>query len=187
MFNFCRLMKPQRMTTHKIYFLAAFLLLSLISQGQLYKISGIILDNKRERLPLASVEIKELKKGTVSKDDGSFEFYLERGRYDLVVSMVGFKPKVVSFFINNSDITENVELEPDESSNMQEVVIKAKLRDRAEEIIKNVIRNKETVLNAIGDYSCNAYIKAFQLDSNYTPKKDGDTTVITDYSKMGLT
>ena len=180
-------MKPLRMTKHKIYFLAAFLLLSLISQGQLYKISGIILDNKRERLPLASVEIKELRKGTVSKDDGSYEFYLERGRYDLVVSMVGFKPKVVSFFINNSDVTENVELEPDESSNMQEVVIKAKLRDRAEEIIKNVIRNKETVLNAIGDYSCNAYIKAFQLDSNYTPKKEGDSSLATDFSKMGLT
>ena len=50
----------------------------------------------------------------------------------LIEVIFGYKPKVVSFFINNSDVTENVELEPDESSNMQEVVIKAKLRDRAE-------------------------------------------------------
>lgn len=174
------------MTKQKSFFLLLFLLLVQLSQGQLYKISGYILDNKRDRLPLASVEIKELKKGTVSKDDGSYEFYLERGKYDLVVSMVGFQPKVVTFYINNTDITENVELEPDESSNMQEVIIKAKLRDRAEEIIKNVIRNKETVLDAIGSYSVNAYIKAFQLDSS-NKKKEGDTTEKIDYNKMSLT
>ncbi|MBM3416124.1 MAG: carboxypeptidase-like regulatory domain-containing protein [Bacteroidetes bacterium] len=167
--------------------LSTFLLLSLLSHSQLYKISGIILDNKKERLPLASVEIKELKKGTVSKDDGSYEFYLERGKYDLVVSMIGYKTKLVTFYINNTDVSENVELEPDESASMQEVIIKAKLRDRAEEIIKNVIRNKETVLDAIGSYSCNAYIRAFQLDSNHTKKKDGDTTEITGYDKMAMT
>ena len=162
-------------------------MLSLLSEAQLYKISGYILDNKRERLPLASVEIKELRKGTVSRDDGSYEFYLERGKYDLVVSMVGFKPKVVTFYINNTDVTENVELEPDESTNMQEVVIKAKLRDRAEEIIRSVVRNKETVLEAIGDYSCNAYIKAFQLDSTFSKKDAADSTAKTDFNKMGLT
>lgn len=169
-----------------LYFIPPLLLvLTLFSQAQLYKVSGIILDNKKERLPLASVEIKELKKGTVSKDDGSFEFYLERGKYDLVVSMIGFKTKVVTFHITNTDITENVELESDESAQMQEVVIKAKLRDRAEEIIKNVIRNKETVLDAIGDFSCNAYIRAFQLDSTFTKGKD--SAAATDFSKMAMT
>ena len=56
------------------------------------------------------------------------------------------------------------------------MIIKAKLRDRAEEIIKNVIRHKETVLDAIGSYSVNAYIKAFQLDSSQVKQvKDGDS------------
>lgn len=176
------------MKKRKLSFLLLFTLLALLSNSQLYKVSGIILDNKKERLPLASVEIKEPKKGTVSKDDGSYEFYLERGKYDLVISMIGYKTKVVTFFINNKDVLENVELEPDESASMEEVIIKAKLRDRAEEIIKNTIRHKETVLDAIGAYSCNAYIKAFQLDSNYTKKKDdGDTTEKIDYNKMALT
>lgn len=172
-----------------LYFIPPLLLLlTLYSQAQLYKVSGIILDNKKERLPLASVEIKELKKGTVSKDDGSFEFYLERGKYDLVVSMIGFKTKVVTFHITNTDIAENVELESDESAQMQEVVIKAKLRDRAEEIIKNVIRNKETVLDAIGDFSCNAYIRAFQLDSTFAKGKEAaDSAAATDFSKMAMT
>ena len=176
------------MLKQRVALLSFFLLLTLLTEAQLFKISGIILDNKRERLPLASVEIKELKKGTVSRDDGYYEFYLERGKYDLVVSMVGYKTKVVTFHITNEDLSENVELEQDASTSMQEVVIRAKLRDRAEELIRNVIRNKETVLDAIGDYSCNAYIKAFQLDSNYTQKKgEGDSSGRIDYSKMAMT
>jgi hypothetical protein len=172
------------------FFLPLFLVVfSLASFGQLYKVSGIILDNKRERLPLASVEIKELKKGTVSKDDGSFEFYLERGKYDLVVSMIGYKTRIVTFFITNQDITENITLEADESTgSLSEVVVKSKYRDRAEELVKNVIRNKEAVLGAIGSYSCNAYIKAFQLDSSSLKKKDeGDSLQADDFSKMSMT
>ncbi|HUR64800.1 MAG TPA: DUF5686 and carboxypeptidase regulatory-like domain-containing protein [Chitinophagaceae bacterium] len=172
----------------KFFFLPIFLLLAMLSNGQLYKVSGYILDNKKDRLPLASVEIKEPKKGTVSKDDGSYEFYLERGKYDLVVSMIGYKSKVVTFYINNGDVTENVDLEPEEGTSLGEVIIKAKLRDRAEEIIRNVIRHKETVLDAIGAYSVNAYIKAFQLDSSQVQQvKDGDSVTRDDLSKMSLT
>jgi len=167
--------------------LSFFLLCSLVSTAQLYKVSGFILDNKKERLPLASVEIKELKKGTVSKDDGSYAFYLERGQYDLVVSMIGYKTRIVTFYITNQDVIENIELEP-ESAGLSEVVVKAKYRDRAEELIKNVIKNKEVVLAAIGSYSCNAYIKAFQLDSSSVKKKtEADTLMADDFSKMSMT
>ncbi|MCX8019010.1 MAG: DUF5686 and carboxypeptidase regulatory-like domain-containing protein [Chitinophagaceae bacterium] len=171
---------------------AAFLFLFFISRpsipvsAQLYRISGFILDQRMERLPLASVEIKELKKGTISRDDGSYEFYLERGKYDLVVSMVGYKTKIVTFYINNTDITENVVLEPDDKSQLQEVVVKSRLRDRAEDIIRNTIRHKEYVLDAVGNYSCKAYVKAFMIDSNYSRKEKKDTQSV-DYDKMSLT
>lgn len=168
-------------------FFLLFLLTSLFAHSQLYKISGYILDNKKERLPLASIEILERKKGTVSKDDGSYEFYLERGKYDMVVSMIGYKTRVTTFHITNSDISWDVELE-EEPAGLSEVVVKAKLKDRAEELVRNVIRYKETVLDAIGSYSCKAYIKAFQLDSNFEKKKEeSDSTVKVDYSKMAMT
>jgi hypothetical protein len=155
------------------FFFAALLILAVPdSFGQLYKISGKITDIKKEPVQLASVEIKELRKGLVTKDDGSYEFYLERGQYDLVVSMIGYKTKVTTFFINNEDIVENVILENDEGTNLSEVIVKAKIRDRAEEIIRNVIRSKEPVLNAIGSYSCNVYVKGMRLDSGILKKKD---------------
>ncbi|HMU46495.1 MAG TPA: DUF5686 and carboxypeptidase regulatory-like domain-containing protein [Chitinophagaceae bacterium] len=159
-------------------------MMTIYTNAQLYKLSGVVMNDKKEPLPLASLEIKELKKGLISKDDGTFEFFLERGKYDLVVSMVGYKTKVVTVFINNEDVTETVTMEDDVSSNLSEVIIKAKTRDRAEEIIRNVIRNKEVVLDAIGSYSCNIYIKAFQLDSGSAPKKK-DPAI--DFGDMSLT
>jgi hypothetical protein len=172
----------------KYCFSMVFLLLAIIADGQLYKVSGVIMDEKKDPLPLASVQIKEVQKGLISKDDGSYEFSLERGKYDLVVSMIGFKPKVITFFVNDADVIENVIMEMDESANLSEVIVKAKTRDRADEIIRNVIQNKEAIQSAAGSYSCNIYIKASRQDSVISKKKD-DTEVPDpgkDYKGMSL-
>ena len=169
------------------FLLLLFLLPAVISYSQLYKVSGTIFDNRKVPLPLASVEIKELRKGAVTKDDGSFQFFLERGKYDLVVSMIGYKTRVVTLFVNDKDITEILELETDEGSNLSEVILKVKARDRAEEIIRNVVRHKESILDAIGSYSCQAYIKAFQLDSGVIKKKkENDSVVKENYEGISL-
>lgn len=172
---------------YRILFFTFFILLSSIANAQLYKLSGTVLDDKKEHLAFASVEIKELQRGLLSKDDGSFEFYLERGKYTLVVSMTGYKPLVRTVYINNNDVTETVIMEENEAATLGEVIVKAKSRDRAEELIRNVVRIKNSILDAIGSYSYNAYIKAFQLDSGINKKKLSDTALITpDYSGMAL-
>jgi hypothetical protein len=117
------------------------------------------------------VEIKEIKRGKITKDNGSFEFFLERGKYDLVVSMVGYTPKITTIYINNEDVKETIVLEPEEST-LAEVIIRAKYKDRAEDYIRNVIRNKEALLAAPGSYSSAIYIKAFQQDSAYKKNKN---------------
>jgi hypothetical protein len=158
-----------------------------VGYGQLYKISGRVTDSKKEPLALVSLEIKELRKGIVTRDDGSYEFFLERGRYDLVISIIGYKTKVFTFYINNEDIVEDIILEP-EAEDLSEVVIKAKLRDRAEEYIRNVIRNKGIILDAIGSYSCKIYVRAFQLDSGFTKKKKEEDSIATeDFNNMFMT
>lgn len=158
------------MFTRFLFFL--FLILSVYAaEAQLYKISGVVMDNRKEPLQLASVEIKELRKGTVTRDDGTFSFYLERGKYDLVVSMVGFKTRIITFYITNEDVNENVVMDIDESASLGEVVLKVKTRDRAEELIRNVVRGKERILDAIGSYTCNVYIRACQRDSGVTRRR----------------
>ncbi len=174
----------------KLVLILLFLLQAFFTNGQLYKLSGWIVNDKKEPLSLASVEIKELRKGSVSRDDGSYEFYLERGKYDIVVSLVGYKSKVVTVYINNEDVSETIILEDAESGNLSEVVIKVKSRDRAEELIRNVVRNKENILDAIGSYSYNAYIRAFQMDSvtaKKKPENTGDTIAKESYDDMSMT
>ncbi|HRX94729.1 MAG TPA: carboxypeptidase-like regulatory domain-containing protein, partial [Chitinophagaceae bacterium] len=104
---------------------------SSVASAQLYKLSGTIMNERKEPLPLASIEVKQLSKGSVSKDDGSYEFFLERGKYDLVLSMVGYKPKVVTVFINNEDVTENIIMETGDAGDLGEVIVRAKAKDRA--------------------------------------------------------
>ncbi|HEY6063131.1 MAG TPA: DUF5686 and carboxypeptidase regulatory-like domain-containing protein, partial [Chitinophagaceae bacterium] len=174
----------------KLVLVLLFFLQAFFANGQLYKLSGWIVNDKKEPLSLASVEIKELRKGSVSKDDGSYEFYLERGKYDIVVSLVGYKSKVVTVYINNEDLSETITLEDAESGNLSEVLIKVKARDRADELIRNVLKNKESILDAIGSYSYHAYIRAFQMDSVTAKKRSentGDTIAKENYDDMSMT
>jgi Family of unknown function (DUF5686)/CarboxypepD_reg-like domain len=169
----------------------SILLLSVvrIAYGQTYKISGIVMDNKREPLPLASVEIKDTKLGQIVKSDGSFSFNLERGQYDLLVSMVGFKSRVINFSISNQDAYQDILLEVNDTASLEEFVVKVKYRDRAEEFVRKVIQNKESHQSAAGAYSCKAYIKGSQMDSVDSKKKkenEADSVATEDYSGMGL-
>ncbi|MBS1919094.1 MAG: carboxypeptidase-like regulatory domain-containing protein [Bacteroidetes bacterium] len=145
------------------------MMLSAQVQAQYFKVSGVVLNTNKEPLPLASVGVRELHSGIITKDNGSFEFSLERGKYEFVVTMVGYQTKVVSVQVNNADVVQDIIMDLD-SSNLSEVVIRVKARDRAEEIIRNVIRNKETIQSST-PYSCSVYIKASQVDSSYSKRK----------------
>ena len=171
-----------------LYFFILLLCAAPTAFSQVYKISGLVMDTKREPLPLASVEIKDFKIGQTTKDDGSFSFSLERGQYDLVVSMVGFKTKVVTFFITNQDTVENIMLELDDTASLGEIIVRAKYRDRAEEFVRKVVQHKDEHQSAAGNYSCNVYIKATQQDSIDAKKKKEETDSVykEDFSKMSL-
>jgi hypothetical protein len=164
------------------------LLLTIQAQAQYFKVSGVVMNVNKEPLPLASVGIRELHTGIITKDDGSFEFSLERGKYEFVVTMIGYQTKVVSIQVNNEDVVQDIVMDID-SSSLSEVVIRVKAKDRAEEIIKNVIQNKDAIQSS-GAYSCSVYIKASQTDSAFAKRrKDGfeDTSAtIADFNAMSL-
>lgn len=151
-------------------FVLLFLLLFIAASihAQTFKVYGRVTNNKLEPLAFASIQLKEQQAGTITKEDGTYELNLEVGQYNLIVSMIGYKTQVINFVLNK-DYQQNIIL--DEENSLDEVIIKAKARDRAEEIIRNVIRNKEAITSASGPYSCRMYIKAIQQDS-VSRKKD---------------
>lgn len=125
---------------------------------------------KLEPLALASIQIKGQQTGTLSKEDGSYVLELEEGNYDLIITMVGFKSQIINLTVTKNYV-QNIILES-EATNLAEVIVKGKVKDRSEEIIRNVIHRKEDILQASGAYSCHVYIKATQEDSSVLKRKN---------------
>ena len=66
-----------------------------VAQAQYFKISGKITNDRLEPLALVSIQVKGSVKGTISKEDGSYELRLEEGTYDLAFSMLGYKTLLI--------------------------------------------------------------------------------------------
>lgn len=152
----------------------AFFLISIIfsftAKGQEYRLYGRVLNSKQEPLAFASVQVKEFRQGSISKEDGSYELQLEPGSYELVVSMMGYKVQVMPVIIKKEPYYMDIILEA-EVSTLTAVTIKGKFKDRAEDYIRNVIRHKDSLAAATGAYSCKIYIKAVQEDSSARKKQ----------------
>jgi hypothetical protein len=154
----------------------SILLLILLSSSatafcQSYKLYGKVTNGKLEPLAFATVELKEIRMGTVTKEDGTYSLELDEGKYDLVITLVGYKPQVITVIMRKASQQQDIIMEAAAITSLSELVVKSKNRDRAEEYIRNVIRNKDAIENAAGAYSCKVYIKALQEDS-IPPKKN---------------
>lgn len=141
---------------------------------------GKITNSKNEALAFASVQVKEIKLGTVTGEDGSYKLDIDEGKYDLVITLIGYKPQVITVIVRKTGTEQHVIMELAESSSLSEVIIKG--RDGAEEYVRNVIRHKDAIQQAAGAYSCNMYIRALQEDSVPVKKnkknKDSDSLIL---------
>jgi hypothetical protein len=149
--------------------LLILLVLSSAVKAQTRTLFGKITNARLEPLAFVSVEVRETKRGTITKEDGTYQLRLDEGKYDLVISMIGYKPQVLTVIIGKVDVQKNIIMENDDSKGLAEVVVKG--RDQAEEIIRNVIRHKEEINAAHGAFSCNMYIKAVEQDSSPAKKR----------------
>lgn len=150
--------------------------LSAFVQAQGVRVYGKVTNGKLEPLPYASVHLRSSSVGTVSREDGSYELFISKGTYEIVVSMMGYKTRILPIVVNDESL-QNVILEDDEEkSTLSEVIIKVKLKDRADEIMRKLVDNKSNILNAVKSYSYKAYIKAVQQDSGFADKPHPDHT-----------
>ncbi|MBS1563517.1 MAG: carboxypeptidase-like regulatory domain-containing protein, partial [Bacteroidetes bacterium] len=138
--------------------------------AQFHTVTGRVTDNKLQPLALATVEVKELKTAVLTQDDGSYTLKLEPGKYDLVVSMMGYKGRVITIIVDGP-VIQNIVLDPGDARDLSEVVVRAKTKDRAEEFIRHVIQHKTALLTAAGAYSCDIYIRATQKDAEAKKSK----------------
>lgn len=138
--------------------------------GQSHLLQGKIRNSKQEPLAFASVQLKDINLGTVTKEDGSYSLELEEGTYELLITLMGYKPQIVPVIIRKTGNSKDIIMEASDITRLSEVVVKSRNRDRAEDYIRNVIRNKEAIEMAAGPYSCKVYIKAVEEDSGTVKK-----------------
>lgn len=161
---------------YAILLLVFTLLFAVFSHAQVVKVYGKITNNKMEPLPNASVHLKTSSVGTLSKEDGSYELFVPKGNYEIIVSMVGYKSTVLPVVVND-ELLQNVILEDDEEkSRLSEVVIKVKLKDRADEIMRKLVEHKDSINNVVKNFSYKAYIKAILKDSLLKEQKASYTS-----------
>jgi hypothetical protein len=116
----------------KIYFPAMASLLLILSllissntnaQTQKYTISGYIKEQGSGELLIGtSIAIPSIKTGTISNNYGFYSLTLPKGKYEFVVSYIGFEPKAFSIDLNQN-IDWDIVLKP--SAELKEIVVTA--------------------------------------------------------------
>lgn len=150
-------------------YIILLLLFSLQANAQQYKLWGKVTDANMEPLSFVTVQIKDLQIGTKTDENGRYEFQLEEGQYELFFSLVGYKKQSIKFIHKKNGEAQNIILESD-VKNLGEIKVMAFKKDRAEEIVRNVIKRKDSIKHAINTYSVDIYIRATE-ETEMTLKK----------------
>jgi hypothetical protein len=89
-----------------------------------FSISGKVVNSDNKPIPYASVFLNNTTIGTTTTNDGSFSLYVKPGKYDLVISTIGFESYYQTIIVNKGNVTlPTIDLLI-KTSELNEVVIK---------------------------------------------------------------
>ena len=162
------------------FFILLFSCSAFISFSQ--KIKGVITDSSGNKLPFASIFIKENNKGTNANSEGKYSLKAEPGQYTLVCQHVGYKKEEKKITIAGDDLELNFILTLQEMT-LTEVVVKNG-EDPAYQIIRNTIKQRTYYERQLDKFQCEVYTKGQMRVRNYPRKifgqkvdfEDGDTS-----------
>lgn len=120
-----------------------------------------MLDEENHPVPYATIFVRELGTGTAASDKGIYFLTIAPGIYHFVVSSVGYQSESFQVTITDKALTRNVTLRTS-STELNELIVKAKRRDPAFEIIQKAIDRKEKNLTQIKSYQTNIYVRALE-------------------------
>ena len=146
------------------------------------KIKGVVTDNNGNKLPFATVFIKENNKGTNANSEGKFSLKTEPGQYTLVCQHVGYKKDERKITVAGEDIELNFILTLQEMTLAEAVVRNGE--DPAYQIIRNTIKKRTYYGSQLSVFQCEVYTKGQLRVRNYPNKffgkkvdfEDGDTS-----------
>lgn len=128
--------------------------------AQHYVLTGKVTEIKGSNVPFVSVYVDNTTQGTSSNIDGQYKLTLPAGKVELLFTAVGYEDRRVTV-IMKENTTLDIVLAP-KIFMLNDVIIKSKTEDLANEMIKKVIANRKTYLNEIDAFSTEVYTKAMQ-------------------------
>lgn len=147
---------------------------SLMAQ---YNISGYVLNTDNAPIPFATVFVKELQTGTAADANGRYFLTMQPGSYEIVFSSVGYENYSLFVVLGERDQTHNVQLQTSVAQ-LDELVVSAKRKDPAYDIVRKVIENREQFKTQINSQTTTLYIKATETVTTEIKDKDKKIEVV---------
>ena len=147
------------------------------------RVVGTVSDASGEPLPYVNVFVKEIQSGTNTDLHGQYLMVLDPGHYQVVFSSVGYVPQEIPVVIGDGESVVNVTMRVSDVV-LDQILVKARKKDAAYEIIQKVTKNRDKHLKAIENYRCNLYIRAAEFFSDKNPgdKKSKNAEVQIEFS-----
>ncbi|MVN92190.1 DUF5686 family protein [Mucilaginibacter aquatilis] len=140
---------------------AFFIAATLQVCAQTYRLSGKIVDEKRNPVSFASVYIRNTTYGTTANEDGFYEFKLTPGTYNVVFRYVGNLERTEKITVTSHDEELNMTL-ANEPFALQAETGTGDEKDAGDDIISKVIDKREYYLKQVNEYSCVVFVKGVQ-------------------------
>jgi len=123
-------------------------------------IRGTVLNEKGEPLPYATVYVVEKKSGTVTNEQGRFDFPLPAGSYTVNFRFLGYNTTKKNITISNTYQEADVKLLP-QAVQLPVVTISTSTEDPAYAIMRKAIASARYYRMLVKSYEATVYIKGF--------------------------
>jgi Family of unknown function (DUF5686)/CarboxypepD_reg-like domain len=132
-----------------------------IAEAQFFILSGKITDAQLQPISYATIRIKNNDLGTESDAKGMYKFNLPNGKYELVISMIGYAQQTAIVVVDKAHVKQNIILKK-AANVISGIKVTNTRKDKSEEIIKKTIAAKDILQKSSGSYNVRMYIKASQ-------------------------
>lgn len=121
-------------------FLLLIICTAFANAQQTYNITGVVTDDKDAPIPGATVFLGDSKKATATDGEGRFVLSrISRGKYTLVIKMIGFVVTTHNFVLQNKDLKFRIKL-PEDNQILNTVNISALTRQEREDYLEMFTR-----------------------------------------------
>jgi len=156
-------------------FVSLLFSLCFLATGFSQTLSGFIMDESNNPIPFAKVYVKNQENLYAKANlEGFYEFFLPNGQYDVIYSSIGFENKIIPITIKDGQSFEQNIYLNEKVTELKQVEVKTKRSNVGYEIVKNVIANRDQLLDPFNGFTCEIYVKERETFDTKEKKTDDE-------------